>query len=167
MAEFWKDCISHTINWFLCSPCEHRNTIVKCTVGVILTFFWYLVTKCPKLTKAVLQLYSTIFYQESYLPRALVSPKALIGFKGLPSFTYFIQNFQNNLETTFTPWQSTIRKFDFKNVCLRHMFVVQHKLFKYLTWFLSVNPVIGVEEQTVKTFNDLALFAHPHWFTPS
>lgn len=37
MAEFWKDCISHTINWYLSSPCEQRNTIVKCTVGVLLT----------------------------------------------------------------------------------------------------------------------------------
>lgn len=32
------------------------------------------------------------------------------------------------------------------------MSVDQHKLFKHFTWFLSVNPVIGVEEQTVKTF---------------
>lgn len=36
------------------------------------------------------------------------------------------------------------------------MFADQHKLFKYFIWFLSVNPVMAAEEQTVKTFKGLA-----------
>ena len=46
------------------------------------------------------------------------------------------------------------------------MFADQHKLFKYFTWFLSVNPVIGVEEQTIKTFKGLApLFSSSLFYT--
>lgn len=44
------------------------------------------------------------------------------------------------------------------------MFADQHKLFKYFTWFLSVNPVIGVEEQTIKTFKGLAPLFSPSLF---
>lgn len=36
------------------------------------------------------------------------------------------------------------------------MFADQLKFFKYFVWFLSVNPVMAVAEQTVKTFKVLA-----------
>lgn len=46
------------------------------------------------------------------------------------------------------------------------MFADQHKLFKYFTWFLSVNPVTGVEEQTSKTFKGLSpLFSSSLFYT--
>lgn len=46
------------------------------------------------------------------------------------------------------------------------MFADQHKLFKYFIWFLSVNPVMAAEEQTVKTFKGLApLFSSLLFYT--
>jgi len=85
------------------------------------------------------------------------SPKCFLFFKAYSLFSSAKKkNFQNQLETKFTSPQSTINELVQKCVCLQQMFADQLKFFKYFVWFLSVNPVMAVAEQTVKTFKVLA-----------
>lgn len=144
---------SHTINWFLFSLCEHRNTVVKCTVGVILTFFPIFSHWVVKVDKGNYN--PPVCVSSCISPRRSFSPKCFLFFKAYSLFSS-AKNFQNQLETKFTSPQSTVKELVQKYVCLQQMFADQLMFFKYLVWFLSVNPVMAVAEQTVKTFKVLA-----------
>ena len=93
------------------------------------------------------------------------SPKHFLDFKAYPLLRVLFKTSKISWRQNLHPLKVLLKSL-IKKICLRQMFVDQHKLFKYFTWFLSVNPVMGVEEQTVKTFKVLAcLFSSLLFYT--